>query len=228
MAARDVDQPILVVCEGPNDCGLIDHLLKEYKISGIQTYCPKHASAGDGLAAIPKTLKLLLDAGQLKKVQGLALIVDANGNPAVRFNEAAAMLATVNFRVTQPYRLEPGIPTAAVYLFPESGKSGCLENLLVDVIAQSDANLISSVNAYAVAVAKPLTWPPNKQAKMRIHSLMAACCEEDPATSLGWVWHKKGNPMPLTSPKFGDLVKFLRDLEQVAAFVAVAAALVWS
>jgi uncharacterized protein DUF3226 len=164
----------------------------------------------------------------LKKVQGLALVVDANGNPGQRFIEAAAMLATVNFIVTQPFKLEPRIPAAAVYLFPEPGKTGCLEDLLLDVIALADANLITSVNVFAGAVAKPLTWPPNKQAKMRVHSLMAACCVEDPATSLSWVWRKKGSPMPLNSPKFADLVKFLRDLETVAVSLAVAAALHWA
>lgn len=228
MAVRNVDQPILIVCEGPSDCGLIDHLVRENSIVGIQTTHPKQRGAGDGYDAIPKMLKLLLDAGQLKNLQGLALVVDANGNPSQRFSDAASMLASVNFTVSQPYQLEPGMPTAAVYLLPESGKTGCLENLLLDVVAEADANLIASVDAFATAVGKPTTWPPNKQAKMRVHSLIAACCVEDPASSLAWVWHKQGNPMPLTSPKFAALVKLLRDLQIVAAYAAVAAALSWA
>ena len=224
MAGRSVEEPILVVCEGPSDCGLIDRLIDANRIIGVQSRYPKSLDAGDGFDAIPKLLTLLKDAGQLSNLDCLVLLVDANGEPQSRFDKSKDMLAAIGFTVFAPFDFYVGAPTAAVWFIRGQGKTGCFEHLLLDAVANSDPTLIAAVDAFAAAVGKPTSWSANKQAKMRVHALIAACCKEDPASSLAWVWNKQGNPFPLNNGVFDGLVNLLQRLTQIAACCSIARA----
>ncbi len=164
--------PVLVVCEGPSDCGLINALVQHHRLSGIEAQCPGERNIGiHGFSAIPKFLLALSTSPGWAALKGLFLVVDANGDPAARFAEAVQLMATVNCKVTNPFQVEMGALTAAVYLMPG--------------------------------------------AKMRVHSLITACCEEEPAVALSRVWSRKGNPIPVDGSTFTDLVNLLRQFARL-------------
>jgi len=143
-------------------------------------------------------------------------MIDANGDPERRFTEAARMLASLNLSVTRPFQLEGGYPARGIYLMPGPGRTGCLEDLLLDAIEREKPELIICVNSFADCVRSPLGWSANNQAKMRIHSLIAGCCEEEPATALSRVWMRRGNPIPIGSSTFSGLLSFLRQFSRPA------------
>jgi len=208
--------PVLVVCEGPSDCGLINALVQHHRLSGIEAQCPGERNIGiHGFSAIPKFLLALSTSPGWAALKGLFLVVDANGDPAARFAEAVQLMATVNCKVTNPFQVEMGALTAAVYLMPGPGRQGCLEHLLLDAIETKDANLIACVDSFASCVKLPLSWAPNDLAKMRVHSLITACCEEEPAVALSRVWSRKGNPIPVDSSTFTDLVNLLQQFARL-------------
>lgn len=215
MLTLGIDRPILVVCEGPSDCGLINALLQHHQISGIRARCPQH-----GFSAIEPFLRGLETQSAWQELSGLLLVADANGDPLGRFEETARILTKFGLPVTQAFQLEHGGQRntgRAVYLMPGPGRPGCLEDLLLDAIHRKSPNLIRCVDGFESCVQLSGAWNANDRAKMRVHSLMAACCEEEPATALSRVWHKRGNPIPIESPVFDELVSWLRRFEALVA-----------
>jgi len=213
---REIKEPVVIVCEGPSDCNFVKALVERDLLAGIQAICPAEQNEAGGFFAIPKLLLGISASSGWPAVTGLALIVDANGNPEKRFSEAANMLASVNVSVTRPFQVEGGHPAGGIFLMPGPGRTGCLEDLLLGAIEKENPELIACVNSFADCVQSPLGWSANKQAKMRIHSLMAACCEEEPAAALSRVWVRKGNPIPINSSSFSDLLNFLRQFSRPA------------
>lgn len=209
MAGREITRPIVVVCEGPSDCGLINALTDRYSWTPkIQALCSENSG---GFPAIPAFINGLSGTSGWRTKQGFLLVVDANGDPVGRLREANAFLAPFNLQVDNPYTIEENNLPHAVYLMPKRGQAGCLEDLLVDAVKESDTSLITCVDAFAFCTRVSPSWAPNQRAKMRVHSLIAALCEDDPASALSRVWNYSSNPIPILSSVFADLVGMLAE-----------------
>ena len=212
-------KPILVICEGPSDCGLINALIRHHGFGKIHCLCPGERNIGpSGFAAIPQLLGALQTDSRWPDLAGLFLVVDANGDPAGRALEAVKIFQQIDLPIPATFTLHSeGSPSRAAYLVPGQGKTGCLEDLLLDAIQNAAPQLISCVDSFAECVTYPSLWPANDRAKMRVHALMAACCVEEPATALSRVWNREGNPIPIGSPIFDDLVSWLRRFENLVS-----------
>jgi hypothetical protein len=225
MAARVITQPIVVVCEGPSDCGLINALVRHHLLDGIQAICPEEQSGG--FTQLPNLLTALSQQPRWRTMRGFFLVVDANGNIPQRLSDVSAFLTPHNLQVTSPFVVENGSPARAVYLLPGPNKTGCLEHLLLDAIQGRDPNLIACVDTFASCVQAPLSWHNNLQAKMKVHSLVAGCCKDDPASALSRVWNFPSNPIPISSAVFTGLANLLKQFATIAMFFAVAATFGW-
>jgi len=208
MAGRGITQPIVVVCEGPSDCSLVNALARHHFLAGIQAICPE--DQGGGFSELSRLLTALSGQPRWRTMKGFFLVVDANGNIVQRLRDVTALLAPYNLQVTAPFVVQNGTPARAVYLLPGPNRTGCLEHLLLDAVHENDANLITCVDA-----------------KMKVHSLIAGCCEDDPASALSRIWNHASNPVPISSSVFVDLVNLLRQFASIALFYDVSTAFGW-
>ena len=118
-----------------------------------------------------------------KKLRVLGVIVDADDAPHARFEELRVHLAAVGCAVQEPFAVSEGTPKSAIFLLPRKGQPGTLEHLIVEAISASDPQLVQCVDNFAQCLVKPLSWKPNEQAKMRVHAMVAGCCD---FASLNW------------------------------------------
>jgi Protein of unknown function (DUF3226) len=213
-APLSFEGPVYVVCEGNSDRGFLEHLIDSRQLAGFTVGYPTSETAGaDGVSGIRKLLLAIDTSSDRPKLKGLLVIVDADENPAQRFAEIRGALAAMGCDIREPFaprRVEGKNLTVEVFLMPGRGRKGTLEHLLLDGVFERNRQLESCVNGFRDCLKGPAAWPDNKQAKMRLHALIAGCCEEEPSTNLATLWNKKGNPIPLASAKFDELVETLR------------------
>jgi hypothetical protein len=145
-----------------------------------------------------------------KELRGLSVVVDADTDPARRFRQVQQWLDAVGCSVTAPFLPADANPAAGVFLLPGPGRSGTLEHLLLEAVFAADPRLELCVDEFAKCLVHPCSWPENRRAKMRMHALIAGCCEKHPAAALTYVWSERGNPIPINSPSFAELVEFFR------------------
>jgi hypothetical protein len=209
-----ISNPIHVVCEGGSDKGFLEYLIRARRLKGFDVACPTPETVGaHGLSGFPKYLLALETSTDRLKLRGLLVVADADENPAGRFQEVRGALAAMGCDLNEPFapqRFDSKNLTIGVFLMPGRGRTGTLEHLLLDAVFEANRELERCVNSFRECLREPVGWPENKQAKMRLHALIAGCCEEEPSTNLATVWNKGGNPVPLGSKKFDELTETLR------------------
>lgn len=214
MAGREITRPIVVVCEGASDCSLINALVRQHSLLRIQALCPNDPQ---GFDAISNFLLGLSQTPGWRAMRGFLLVVDANGAITNRLAQVATILAPYNLQVADPFVVErTSSPARAVYLRPGPSRTGCFEDLLLDAIHERDASLIPCIDSFASCTQLSQSWTTNLQAKMKVHSLVAACCEDDPASALSYVWKYTSNPIPIGSSHFAGILDMLRQFEAIS------------
>jgi len=210
-----IPNPFLVVCEGYGDLRLIDALLNSNHIANCDVGCPSdRGGTGSGKSGIAKYLlsvKAVIEKGTAN-LQGIAVVADANGNAATSFDAMVLALQDAYFESPPtPFTFSAGMPRTGVFLNPGQGMTGCLENLLWDAAVRQNPALDQCVTDFFLCTGNQIALAqPNHQAKMRMSAIVAAHCKDNPWASSGLMWSDPGNPVPITSPRFNDLVDFLQ------------------
>ena len=180
------------------------------KIDTCNVGCPTQKHFGDGARAIPLYLKAI--ATDQKGLKGISLVVDADDKPGAVFADMAAAMKNAGFvPPTKSFAIETqaGI-RVGVYTQPGVGQEGTLDNLLLEAVYEKTPKAKQCVDQYADCTDNVKNWKSNMQAKMRLSSIVAAYCEDNPWSSLAYVWNKKGNPIPIDSNRFTALSEFLK------------------
>jgi hypothetical protein len=201
-----------VVCEGYSDACFISALLDHKGVEEYQVGCPTSDSVGgEGKDKIPKYLEAL--ATNKTGLRGILVLVDADDKPKTVFDAMAKALENATFPApTKPFSIEgTNLFRVAVFMIPRDGSTGTLEDILWEAAVQKDNEVKICVEEFASCTGQMSKWKPNKQAKMRMHSTIAAYCEENPSCSLAWIWSQKGNPVPIDSTRFDHISKFLAE-----------------
>lgn len=134
---REIKEPLVFVCEGPSDCNFVKAVEHHYT-NGDSSDLSNRAGRRWWFLRDPKTSGGISASSGWPARTGLVLMIDANGDPERRFTEAARMLASLNPSVTRPFQLEGGYPARGIYLMPGPGRTGCLEDLLLDAIREKN------------------------------------------------------------------------------------------
>jgi hypothetical protein len=203
--------PFLIICEGTSDARFLCVLLHENQIGGFQVAYPtKATSGGDGVSAIPEYLRAVSAGSSTKNLRGLMVIVDNDAAPHKSFRFVQDALRTSGFAVPKHRgAIQPGSIGTMILTVPSAQRHGTLETLLLDAVMDSAPELKRCIDRFASCTGRVKSWTKNKQAKMRLQSLIAAHCKDDPCTSLAWVWNKAGNPIPKRSGRFQYIVDAL-------------------
>jgi hypothetical protein len=205
------ESPYVIVCEGFQDAGFIKALLGHLKITNCDVTFPKKRRDGaNGKDGIPQIVKLLAP----RDITGIAIVRDADDDPIAAFNEAKAAFIDPFVAPDASFTLKNGKRRTGVFLIPGIGKRGTLDHILFDAVATTLAPVAACVNAFQACARAQWRneWSENRKAKMKMHSVIASFCEDDPGCSLGFIWAKgQDNPLDISNPIFKELSDFLTE-----------------
>jgi hypothetical protein len=216
----EIPQPFLIVCEGYGDARFLCALLKFRNITNCNVGCPSEAGGtGTGRDAISAYLRSVQAVVQLKKatLRGLLVVADADGDATAAFNLMSAALWDAAFSTpARPFTIEGTPMRVGIFLIPGNGRLGCLEHILWDAAVQKTPAITKCVDDFFICTGSHIGAAPssNKQAKMRMSTIVAAHCKDNPWASAALIWADAGNPVPIDSSRFSELGDFL------ATFVA--------
>ena len=201
----------VIVCEGFRDAGFICALLKHLRIDTCDVAFPKKKRDGaEGESGIAAMVSLICQA---EIVNGIAVIRDSDGNATNSFRAACEGFAKpfgCSERSLRGYTRTENC--SHILNAGKRGKLGLLEHLLLEAVFAKHEPLATCIRAWENCSNQQIAnWSDNKKAKMRMQSVIASFCKDDPACS-GFIWNKGvDNPIDITSPVFSELSGFLRD-----------------
>jgi hypothetical protein len=208
-----IPSPFFIACEGMSDARLIDELLQHLGIENCRVGCPSRDSVGgEGKDSLPKYLANVQNVLQQRNtaLEGILVIADADDSRETSFTAVKKALQFAEFPVPlKPFSIEELKPRAAVYLIPGEGRDGTLEHILLEAAFAKNNKLEGCINTFLECIGN-VDCTPNKDAKMRMSSLIGATCQDNPWASAAVIWSETHNPVPIDSPSFDHLSDFLR------------------
>jgi hypothetical protein len=196
------------VCEGWQDASFICGLLKQLDITNCDVTYPTKIEGGNGKEAINKVVGLL--AGRAASLSGVAVIGDADPDPAESFKELCKGFSAPFKAPPQCFAVHQGRRhRTAVFLIPGNGKTGALEHLFLEAITLAKPTALDCVNAYRDCAQTTTDWSENKIGKMRLAAYVAAHCKNDPCCSPAFLWTSKNQVFDIASPAFQEVRDFL-------------------
>lgn len=204
------EAPFIIICEGRSDSEFLSELLEHHNINGFDTVCSTVAPGKDGYPTLLKGVSLHRNFRRLK---GIVVTIDNDDNPQEAFRLARNALEANGLPIPEaPLEIAREGVSVGVLPIPGAHMNGTLDSLLLEAVLEDQPYLRECVTNYKECIRYPNGWSASKQAKMQLRALIAGCCEEDPHISLSWVWGKRGNPIPIGSPRFLGIVGFLRQI----------------
>ncbi len=205
------ESPFIIVCEGFHDVSFVCALLRHLKINNCDVTFPKKLrEGGNGKDKIVETLKGL--AGRTAGLLGVLVVWDADNSPDDSFRAAQDAFkfdGAPFYPPPTPFTVRPGRIKTAIYMMPGAGRSGSLEHLLFEAAADNQPKAAGCVDQLCqCAEIDSGDLSENDRAKLRLATMIATCFE-DHTCSLGWVWSKKRNPIPIDSRRFKDFSDFI-------------------
>jgi len=205
--------PYFVATEGMGDARFVEELLQFGKITNCSVGCPSKQTGGSGKEAFLKYFSAIQTARTRAKsvpLRGLLVIADADDNADGAFKAVVDAMTGATFPVPQhPFSIEGVSFRVAIYLLPGSGRTGCLEHILLEAAITRTPHLAKCLDDFSTCSGALKSVRPNKHAKMRMSALAAAFCEDNPWASAHTMWSDNGNPVPISSGCFKDLGQFL-------------------
>jgi hypothetical protein len=213
---KGIPRPYVLVCEGTGDAGFLEALLEHLKIDNCCIGCPSPETAGgQGVDKIPAYLKgIAVEATRASsRIDGIAVIVDANGDPGKRFQDASVALRNAMFpSPADAFTVVPGPPRSGVFVIPGKGKNGTLDDLLLEATFKKSPMLRECVDKFSDCTKTLAATTDNQKAKMRLSALAGIYCKDNPWTSPRLLWKSTCNPVPIDSDSFAELTAFLTTL----------------
>jgi hypothetical protein len=209
-----IPHPFLVICEGYSDAKFIAELIKHIGITNCNVGCPSRTGGhGDGKGAIPSYLEAVrasIEAGKAK-LQGILVVVDADGNEEEIFTGIADGLEGAGFhRPSNSFRVEGDRVRSAIFLIPGEHRNGTLEHILWDAAVQKNPSVEGCVESFTKCMGDVLaSCSENQRAKIKMSALVAASCKDNPWASCAMIWSDRGNPVPMDSDCFSHISDFL-------------------
>ena len=208
----EITKPTFVLCEGKRDASFILHLMENRGISGIQVGFPDEITSNTyGSSGFREYLeKLRPRTGFMNILRRIVILRDRNGNAEKSFQDVIDQIrAANNYEIPQALEQETtGVPSITIRLIPDTETEGNLDVLLLSAV--DPAHVLNSCFHDYFTCCNLDKMSVGKSAKIKLTTIVAASCQSNPSSSLAFVWHEDGNPIPLNSPKFNPITDFLR------------------
>ena len=225
----EIKQPVAVLVEGADYIHVLLSQIDNADFDDIQlfdfsTLPPENATKdarGGQNAALRRYLRVLARAneGAATKLRALAVIRDAENNPAGQFASVSAVLAEAGWPMAQmPGQVARGQDgrKAGVLLLPADGLSGCLENaLLAAPTNRVPSELLACARQFLDCV-ETHSRNDNWRAKVNIHAVLAGSTQNTQAPALTLGQSAKAGFWDFTQPSLKPLIDFLREIQMTA------------
>lgn len=215
----ELTNPTLVLCEGKRDASFIVHLAENRNIEGIQVGFPDPVvSDAYGVTGFREFLLRLRAREGFANLEHIVILRDRDGEAEAAFQDVQQQIKDAG-KYQIPAVLEEETvgsgPGMTVRLIPDTATQGNLDVLLLAAVAIPN-DLKGCLDSHFRCLESAVSLSLGKAAKMRLTTIIAACCHSNPSCSLAFVWSQAGNPIPLTSTVFDALADFLRRFSTTA------------
>ncbi len=209
----------MILCEGSGDAAFFRHLIKERGLPNYNVTFPneRNEKAQGGVEGFKRRLDALVAENDRTPMMGILVVIDKDEDGDQAFNKAcdAVSQAAGAFGIpTDPLSIATsgtGLPAVAVMLIPPDGDAGQLETLCLKAFGETRPDIKECADEFAKCSGAD-QWKRSKREKMMLRSMLAACCENDPNTSLTHAW-SQGRPkmIDLQHSCFDGIAQFLRE-----------------
>ncbi len=221
---NDFSKPWFLLCEGQADKRFLDSLLQQRGLEGeFRIEHPQREEDGAGGRGKfgAKLNGLLANESFLQSVKGILVVSDNDDDPNASFADVQQQLRQVEgIEVPHAPRVvvrNRGLPAVSVLMIPFDGSPGNLESVCLPSAYEKWANhsLQQKVDAF-VSDLPVASWSGNKQAKARMHTIIAATCEPKPDASFSLYWTVKEDfRIPVSHASFDGIAEFIADFPRL-------------
>ena len=215
----EILQSAVVLCEGKRDASFIHHFLANRRLSGFQVGFPDPTtSRGFGKDAFEDYLAALRARRGFSRLRHLVVIADNDSDPRQAFQGVQRQIRNAGYPVPKDVGITSGDspPFTTVLMLPGTGASGNLDTLLLKAALDGTHPLHHCFEPFWQCC-KVEELPVGKASKMKLTTVVAASCQNNPSCSLVWVWSEKGNPISLSQACFDFLEDFFRTFQNPLA-----------
>lgn len=190
--------PIQLFVEGPSDFTLFSALIEYLSLKGIQVRVMQ------GNEIPPETLS---SVAKSRGVKSIGIVLDADRNAAAAFRKVQGALRKSGLPVPKrPETIALGSPKVSVMILPGQDRTGMLETLLCESIAQGPEN--ACIDSFFRCLADAGLPAPKRPEKSRARAYLAT--KPDPNVSVGVAGQKRY--WDFAHPAFGGLRAYLGTL----------------
>jgi hypothetical protein len=151
--------------------------------------------------------------GELEDKSAILIVADNDDDPAKAFADIQAQIRSAEKLGVpdKPRQRAPStapLPPVAVLMLPWDDVAGCLETLCYQASSKKWPRNGECVEDFIKCTGIG-GWVPQSLSKAKMNGMIASICEEDPATSMQYVWSRKQNIVPVDDPCFEQIANYL-------------------
>ena len=208
-----LQNPWLIICEGTGDVSFFRHLIQQRGLPPFDIGYPgKPETETGGRGGFGELLRALRVRRDFPQITAILVVSDSDEDPDGSFAEVRAQIASAGgYPVpAQPLNVatSAGFPAIVVMMLPWVGQAGNLETLCLPAMYERWPDQRNCLNAFSGCMATD-GWPITRQSQMRLRSLIAGICLQDPNTSLTHAWSRNLDLIPLENSCFDQVADFL-------------------
>jgi hypothetical protein len=211
-----IGHEITILCEGAADQNFIKELIKERGGFPPIDFLP--ADRFYGRSSFDRMLIALKGTGDpFSRVKGVLIIADSHDVPNDTFAYICEQIRSVpDFPVPRqllkPAPATPGHPSVAIMLLPDESTPGALESLFAQELENKHKWVTACLDAYLkCGQITAHQWTPEKHAKARYHSMVAALHHADPSRSASTTFTSNPPVMSTKACTFDSVEKRIKD-----------------
>lgn len=208
----------LLICEGNEECALVNELVKQGLIGTPDVIAIDAMSTGGGVTGIRRLLEVIQVDGTFSIVDSIGIVVDSDASQIDMFSYISGeiLAANLNPDVKRKYAVpkaayakEPGAIALTVIFLPGLGQAGCLETLYWTILSRLHpvaAACVDALLACAGIDTGPNKWSQQKLDKARVRAIVSILNKSNPALAAARFWREKWSPFAVSEPELIPLI----------------------
>jgi hypothetical protein len=216
----------LLLCEGIDDAEFLRALIKKRQLGGYDVIPVRDLGGVPGNSGFRLALIAVISVTNFGNVDHVGLVSDGDTHYGATFGAIKRQIETANQHASvahrfgvpaAPYQVGGGKTRVTVLLLPAVNTPGALETSLWPAFCSVAAHQATKVQVEAACNALGLlqgatSWSPARRAKALVHAGLALSFNKDPGLTLGRLFRRFPDLMPLDHASFDGLANALRGL----------------
>jgi hypothetical protein len=214
-ALIEINHEITILCEGAADQNFIKELIKERGGFPPIDFLPPDRF--HGRSDFKRMLDALKGSPSFPSVRGVLIVADSHDIPSDTFIQICDQIRRapdfpVPTQLLKPAPPTPGHPSVAIMLLPDEAAPGALESLFAQELEDKHKWITACLDAFLrCGQITAHQWAPEKHAKARYHSMVAALHHADPSRSASTTFTSNPPVMSIKARTFDSVEKRIKD-----------------